>query len=185
MCDQLCSDFGFSIRRINNGAPAGKKDEYANADAERWFYARRLFEKRQVILPIDGELIKQLSSRRLQYDSKARIQLEPKDAMRARGLSSPDRADAIIGAVTAPLASLNAGAITAEALNGIRFGPPCGGRMLFDSEPLTLIDSPPWFEAGGDWQSCRVCVHGYGKRCFGRLGPKATNGVRSSQRKRN
>jgi hypothetical protein len=138
MCDQLCSDFGFSIRRINNGAPARKNDEYANADAERWFYARRLFEKRQVILPVDGELLKQLSSRRLQYDSKARIQLEPKDAMRARGLSSPDRADAIIGAVTAPLASLSAGAITAETLNGIRFGPPRGGRMLFDSEPVTF-----------------------------------------------
>ena len=58
--------------------------------------------------------------------------------MRARGLSSPDRADAIIGAVTAPLASLNAGAITAETLNGIRFGPPHGGRMLFDSGPVTF-----------------------------------------------
>jgi len=57
----------------------------------------------EVILPVDGKLLKQLSSRRLQYDSKARIQLEPKDNMRARGLSSPDRADAVIGAAVQAL----------------------------------------------------------------------------------
>ena len=42
--------------------------------------------------------MKQLSSRRLQYDSKARIQLESKESMHARWLTSPDRADAVIGA---------------------------------------------------------------------------------------
>jgi hypothetical protein len=42
--------------------------------------------------------MKQLSSRRFQYDHKARIQLEPKDSLRVRGLASPDRADAVIGA---------------------------------------------------------------------------------------
>ena len=53
-----------------NGSPARKKDEFANADAEKWFAFRRLLEKREVILPVDGELLKQLSSRRLQYDAK-------------------------------------------------------------------------------------------------------------------
>ena len=68
-----------------------KRDEFADLAAESWFAFRRQLEKRTLILPFDGELLKQLSSRRLQYDSKARIQLEPKDKMRARGLSSPDR----------------------------------------------------------------------------------------------
>ena len=137
MCAQLSSDFGIYTRGINNGSPARKKDEYANADAEKWFTFRRLLEKREAILPVDGELLKQLSSRRLQYDSKARIQLEPKESMRARGLSSPDRADAVIGAATASLAGLS-GAVTAETLAGIRFGPPRGGRALFEWEPLTF-----------------------------------------------
>jgi hypothetical protein len=86
-----------------------------------------------VILPVDGELLKQLSSRRLQYDSKARIQLEPKDNMRARGLSSPDRADAVIGAAVQALPGFGSGAITLADLEGIKFG---GARQLFNPEPL-------------------------------------------------
>ena len=60
------SDFGISVTRVNNGSPARKKDEFANVDAEKWFVFRRLLEKREVILPVDGKLLKQLSSRRLQ-----------------------------------------------------------------------------------------------------------------------
>jgi hypothetical protein len=86
-----------------------------------------------VILPVDGELLKQLSNRRLQYDAKARIQLEPKESMRARGLSSPDRADAVIGAAVQGLPGFGSGAITSSDLNRIKF---CGARLLFDPEPL-------------------------------------------------
>ena len=85
MCDQLASDFGIFARRINNNSPAHKPQEFTNQDAERWFSFRRALEKRLLILPADGELMKQLSSRRLQYDHKARMQLEPKDSMRTRG----------------------------------------------------------------------------------------------------
>jgi hypothetical protein len=137
MCAQLSSDFGIYTRGIDNGSPARKKDEFTNADAERWFAFRRLLEKREVILPVDGELLKQLSSRRLEYDAKARIQLEPKESMRSRGLSSPDRADAIIGAAVMSLPGLT-GSITMDTLAGMHFGRPQGGRALFDSEPLTF-----------------------------------------------
>ena len=137
MCAQLSSDFGIYTTRVNNGSPARKKDEFANADAEKWFAFRRLLEKRDVILPVDGELLKQLSSRRLQYDSKARIQLEPKESMRARGLSSPDRADAVIGAAVMSLPGFT-GNITLDTLAGMQFGRPYGGRALFDLEPVTF-----------------------------------------------
>jgi hypothetical protein len=130
MCDQLASDFGIFVRRINNNSPAYKPLEFANLDAERWFSFRRALEKHLLILPGDGELMKQLSSRRLQYDSKARIQLEPKDSLRARGLPSPDRADAIIGAA-APLVSFQSGAINSQTLAGMKFGPLAGSRTLF------------------------------------------------------
>jgi hypothetical protein len=130
MCDQLSSDFGIFVRRINNNSPAYKPSEFANLDAERWFSFRRALEKRLLILPPDQELMKQLSRRRLQYDSKARIQLEPKDSLRARGLPSPDRADAIIGAA-APLASPHWGAVTQATLGGMRFGGFAGSRRLF------------------------------------------------------
>ena len=86
-----------------------------------------------MILPVDGELLKQISSRRLQYDAKARIQLEPKESMRARGLPSPDRADAVIGAAVQGLPGFGSGAITAADVDRIKFGGP---RSLFGQEPI-------------------------------------------------
>jgi hypothetical protein len=76
-----------------------------------------------------------LSSRRLQYDAKARIQLEPKESIRSRGLSSPDRADAVIGAAVMSLPGFTGG-ITMETLSGMQFGPPQGDRALFDGEAV-------------------------------------------------
>jgi hypothetical protein len=83
------------------------------------------------------QLLKQLSGRRLQYDSKARIQLEPKELMRSRGLSSPDRADAVVGAAVMCLPGFT-GAITRDTLAGIQFGRPRVGWPLFDLEPVVF-----------------------------------------------
>ena len=57
--------------------------------------------------------------------------------MRARGLSSPDRADAVIGAAVMCLPGFT-GAITRDTLAGIQFGRPQGGRALFDFESVTF-----------------------------------------------
>ena len=97
--------------------PGRKKDEFANADAEKWFAFHRLLEKREVILPVDGELLKQLSSRRLQYYAKARIQLEPKESMRARGLSS------LTGPMRSSVPPFRACPVLAEARSRGRPGP--------------------------------------------------------------
>src|SRR5262249_28522986 len=58
-----------------------------------------LIERRAVILPNDEKLVAQLTSRRKLYDSRGREKLESKADLRARGVESPDRADAIIGAI--------------------------------------------------------------------------------------
>jgi len=60
--------------------------------------------------------------------------------MCARGLPSPDRADAVIGAgvLSAPGYS---GAIRARDLAGIAFGRP--GPRLFSSEQITFADETP------------------------------------------
>jgi hypothetical protein len=88
MCSQLSSELGIYVGRVHNGAKARKEDEFANADAEKWFTFRRLVEELKIILPVDGELLKQLSLRRLQYDVKARIQLEPNQSLKTRGCPS-------------------------------------------------------------------------------------------------
>jgi hypothetical protein len=89
----------FYLRRFNNGSPAKRSDIYANLSAERWSTVGQLIERRQIIIPNDEKLIAQLTSRRKLYDSKGRERLESKADLRARGVESPDRADALIGAI--------------------------------------------------------------------------------------
>jgi phage terminase large subunit len=88
----------FYLQRFNNGSPAKRSDIYANLSAEWWSTVGQLIERRQIIIPNDEKLIAQLTSRRKLYDSKGRERLESKADLRARGVESPDRADALIGA---------------------------------------------------------------------------------------
>src|SRR4029077_13241716 len=90
---------GFYLQRFNNGSPAQRSDIYANLSASWWSTVGQLIERRQVIIPNDEKLIAQLTSRRKLYDSKGREKLESKADLRARGVESPDRADALIGAI--------------------------------------------------------------------------------------
>jgi phage terminase large subunit len=90
---------GFYLQRFNNGSPAKRSEIYANLSAEWWSTVGQLIERRQIIIPNDEKLIAQLTSRRKLYDSKGRERLESKADLRARGVESPDRADALIGSI--------------------------------------------------------------------------------------
>jgi len=76
---------------VNNGTPTEMK--YINYGAEMWYTMRTSLST--VSLPNDPELITQLTTRRYKLNSDGRIELEKKDAMKKRGLNSPDRADAL------------------------------------------------------------------------------------------
>jgi hypothetical protein len=89
----------FHLQRFNNGQAAKRTEIYANLSAEWWSTVGQLIERRLLIIPNDEKLIAQLTSRRKLYDSKGRERLESKADMRARGVESPDRADALIGAI--------------------------------------------------------------------------------------
>src|SRR5258708_37510463 len=77
----------------------GQADIYFNLSAEWWSIVGQLIERRLISIPNDEKLIAQLTSRRKLYDSKGRERLEPKADLAARGVESPDRADALIGAI--------------------------------------------------------------------------------------
>lgn len=90
----------FHLRRVNNGAQAERNDIYANLSAEWWSTVGVLIERKMIRLPSgDEKLTAQLTSRRKLYDSRGREKLESKADLAARGVESPDRADALIGAV--------------------------------------------------------------------------------------
>jgi hypothetical protein len=98
MCDRL-AESGWTVNRVNNGSHADKPEAYANKGAEIWYEGRVKIEKGQIILPNETELVAQLTARRGWPDSKGRLQLESKSDMKSRGLPSPDRADAVLGAM--------------------------------------------------------------------------------------
>lgn len=69
---------------------------YFNTGAEMWWRTREAIEKASVILPRDEVLKKQLCIRKKEPREDGRLQLEPKKKATHK---SPDRADAVVGAL--------------------------------------------------------------------------------------
>ncbi len=134
MIDQI-AELGFQVIRVRNENPASDEEHFANLGSEMWYQAARLIEKREVILPEDKLFFDQAIGRRRDYDSKGRLIAEPKKKMAARGVESPDRADAVFGALYNPYQ----GAVTAEQLKGIYL--PSGGG--FQRDDLTFTSAEP------------------------------------------
>lgn len=96
MCDAL-REAGWAINRVNNGDAAWDDHKFANRGTEMWVSFARLVETGKVALPKDDEqLYRQLTTRRLEHNSKGKLIVERKEKMRERGLDSPDRADALV-----------------------------------------------------------------------------------------
>lgn len=85
---------------IGNASPtevlASGKPKFLNARSEWYWHLRELFEGGRLdIDPDDDELAAQLSTLTYSLDKQGRICIETKDQIKARGLPSPDRADAL------------------------------------------------------------------------------------------
>jgi hypothetical protein len=81
---------------LNGGHRPRDRQRFVNARAEWYWGLRESFEHGEIdIDPADEVLAEQLCSIRYKLDSVGRIQIESKDEMRARGMASPDRADAL------------------------------------------------------------------------------------------
>jgi len=91
------------INAVNNGGRVRHKRKYSNVTSEMWSFVRDNIDEMK--LPNSSDLTAQLSVRKYTIDSKARINLEKKDEMKRRGISSPDRADAFVLASTSMIYS--------------------------------------------------------------------------------
>ena len=91
------SELGRAVVGMDAGRPAEDAEHYANARAEWYWSLRERFQNGDIAIPPeDDELASQLASLKFKYDSRGRIRIEGKDEMRARGIPSPDRADALM-----------------------------------------------------------------------------------------
>lgn len=89
--------YGKVVRGVNFGARAINDDRYANKRAEMWDSANQwLKSELPVQLVNNDELLDDLCSVNKQYDSKGRLQLEPKEKVKERIGRSPDKADAFV-----------------------------------------------------------------------------------------
>ena len=86
------------------GSPMDER--YADRGTEAWFAMAEWIRKRGCLPSGDGELQSEVTSRKYGYrvvGKKTRFALEPKPALKARGLPSPDKADGLALTFAAPL----------------------------------------------------------------------------------
>lgn len=82
---------------IGSGEAAQDQEKFANRRAELWWGVRERFEQGDIdIDPNDRQLISELCSIRYFRTSRGQIQIESKDQAKKRGVSSPNRADALM-----------------------------------------------------------------------------------------
>ena len=89
-------ELGYRVQGINVGRPAQEREHYANLRAEGFWGLRQLFTEGSVAIPSDSDLMGQLAALRYTFDSVGRVVMESKEEMRHRGLSSRDKADALM-----------------------------------------------------------------------------------------
>ncbi len=77
--------------------------EYQNSTGVMWGAVREALRLQSIKLWPDDKQISQISNRKYVVNSAGKIELERKEAMKKRGLSSPDMGDALALALYAPL----------------------------------------------------------------------------------
>lgn len=113
------NEMGFPVEEMQSGASAKDKEQYANTRAEWWWGLRTRFEEGDIDIENDEILISQLSNMKYKVNSRGLILIESKEDMKKRGMSSPDRADALM--LVFAKESLGRSELTLEHAGG--FGP--------------------------------------------------------------
>lgn len=84
----------YNVMPINFGGEPMDKDKYPNWISEAWFYMSEIMPSIQ--LPMNNDLIMELSTRQWHQDTKGKRRVESKIEYKKRGFRSPDIADACI-----------------------------------------------------------------------------------------
>lgn len=87
---------GYPVRGINVARRAQQEKLFANLRAEGYWRLKELFASGEIDIPNDHQLMGELAALRYSFDSQGRVLMESKEAMRQRGLPSPDKADALM-----------------------------------------------------------------------------------------
>lgn len=84
------------VRGVNVGEQAAVSDRFSRRRDELWWLGRQWFEKKDCSMPKDDALIAELVAPTYSHNSNGKLVIESKADMKARGLDSPDLADAFL-----------------------------------------------------------------------------------------
>ena len=87
---------GHPVRGITVARRAQQERLFTNVRAEGYWRLKELFASGEIAIPNDHQLMGELAALRYSFDSQGRVLMESKEAMRQRGLPSPDKADALM-----------------------------------------------------------------------------------------
>lgn len=90
--------FGGSGGKVDDNDPV----EYSNSTGLMWGKVRKYLQEGKLQLPDDDTLVSQLCNRRYSVNKDGKLELERKESMKKRGLTSPDIADALALALYEP-----------------------------------------------------------------------------------
>lgn len=98
---------GAVIVPVNVAERAKDPEKFRNIRAELWWNGRSLLQptaegRQDVRLEVDRKVLSQLAGPTFKADSAGRVQIETKQEMKRRGVTSPDRAEAVLLALYEP-----------------------------------------------------------------------------------
>jgi hypothetical protein len=141
---------GIGVLAFQGAERAWRPTRFLNRRAETYWRLREEFQAGRIDLdPDDDELAKQLAQIRWHENSKGQVVIESKESMRRRGVTSPDRADALAMAVGTkpPDVSPHLEEVTAGGMKLSR-GPDGEWRVVGEA-PRDGVPSWDFFADGG------------------------------------
>ena len=133
---------GWCLTRVNNdGVPSNER--YGSTGSEIWYEGSKQITARTVVLDIDQKTRGQMLNRkRVTKAGKEKLYIESKPDMAKRGVQSPDRADAVFGAMM-PHGGFSSGLIKAAvAVNASKESPGWQNTALSARQPWDRLGAP-------------------------------------------
>ena len=115
-------ELGAPVRGVNVSEVPSMGQTYNNLRTELWFKTKAWLEDRSCKIPDNDDLLADLTGIRYAFTSSGKMQAESKDAMKRRGLKSPDLADAVC-------LTMASDAITALSGRSSRWGQPLRRKL--------------------------------------------------------
>ena len=111
-----------AAEKIDTDTKEGKEaaEYYNNLTTHMWAVLRDLFENKQIEIEDEADTFAQLSIRKYFMASNGKLELESKKEMKKRGVSSPDRADAVaLSVYLGKVKKYTGSSPSEEAINGL------------------------------------------------------------------